>query len=341
MPKTRAAAGRLMLVDGHSVAFRAYYALPDSIRDVTDQPANALYGFMNILFRVLTDQQPTHLVVTFDLGMLAGIPDSMLLAVALSIITTWVLATRTVTHRYVEALSETDLLDTLKMGIIALVIYPLLPETPLAESALLVNASGEPSLASELGRELATADRVDLLCAFVKWSGLRVLIDALAAVVERGWARGEASPVRVLTTTYIGASEVRALDELARIGAEVRISYDDRRTRLHAKAWLFHRRIEPQLEGTLPSGIAWTALPTLSYNPVYGLAFGASLAGGGTTICNTTYKSPGVLPGMPWPLTVMAISGWPKCAAMALAPFAMISPRPWRRAIILTASVMP
>ncbi len=70
-------------------------------------------------------------VVTFTLGMLAGLPDSMLLAVALSIITTWVLATRSITHRYVEALSETDILDTLKMGIIALVIYPLLPEEPL------------------------------------------------------------------------------------------------------------------------------------------------------------------------------------------------------------------
>lgn len=70
-------------------------------------------------------------VVTFTLGMLAGSPDSMLLAVALSIITTWILATRHITHHYVEALSETDLLDTLKMGIIALVIYPLLPETPM------------------------------------------------------------------------------------------------------------------------------------------------------------------------------------------------------------------
>ena len=70
-------------------------------------------------------------VVTFALGMLAGFPDSTLLAVALSIITTWVLATRSITHRYVEALSETDLLDTLKMGIIALVIYPFLPETTL------------------------------------------------------------------------------------------------------------------------------------------------------------------------------------------------------------------
>ena len=70
-------------------------------------------------------------VVTFTLGMLTTFPDSIILSVALAIITTWVLATRTVTHRYVEGLSETDLLDTLKMGIIALVIYPLLPETPL------------------------------------------------------------------------------------------------------------------------------------------------------------------------------------------------------------------
>lgn len=116
-----------------------------------------------------------------------------------------------------------------------------MPETPLAESALLVNASGEPSLASELSRELATADRVDLLCAFVKWSGLRVLLDSLAAVVERGKEHRTAVPVRVLTTTYIGASEVRALEALAQVGAEVRISYDDRRTRLHAKAWFFHR----------------------------------------------------------------------------------------------------
>ena len=70
-------------------------------------------------------------VVTFTLGMLTTFPDSILMSVALAIITTWVLATRAVTHHYVEALSETDLLDTLKMGIIALVIYPLLPETPL------------------------------------------------------------------------------------------------------------------------------------------------------------------------------------------------------------------
>lgn len=117
----------------------------------------------------------------------------------------------------------------------------ILPETPLAESALLVNASGEPSLGRELTRELASADRVDLLCAFVKWSGLRFVLDDLAALVARARARGEPTPLRVLTTTYIGASDVRAIEELAKLGADVRISYDDRRTRLHAKAWLFHR----------------------------------------------------------------------------------------------------
>ncbi|OPY52687.1 MAG: MgtC family protein [Methanosaeta sp. PtaU1.Bin060] len=70
-------------------------------------------------------------VVTFALGMLVSFQQSTLLAVALAIFTTWILATRSMTHRYVEALSETDLLDTLKMGLMALVIYPLLPDEPL------------------------------------------------------------------------------------------------------------------------------------------------------------------------------------------------------------------
>ena len=70
-------------------------------------------------------------VVTFVLGMLTGFPENITLAVSLAIITTWILATRNIAHRYVEALNETDLLDTLKMGIVALVIYPILPNKPL------------------------------------------------------------------------------------------------------------------------------------------------------------------------------------------------------------------
>lgn len=70
-------------------------------------------------------------VLTFILGMLCGRENGISLAVALAVITTWILATRAITHRYVEALSETDILDTLKMAIITLVVYPLLPDTPL------------------------------------------------------------------------------------------------------------------------------------------------------------------------------------------------------------------
>jgi superfamily II DNA or RNA helicase len=109
------------------------------------------------------------------------------------------------------------------------------PQVPLSQSALLVNAPDEPSLGSELKRELASADRVDLLCAFLKWSGLRFVRDRLAEVAARGGC------IRVVTTTYLGATDLRAIDELATLGAEVRVSFDTKRTRLHAKAWLFHR----------------------------------------------------------------------------------------------------
>jgi len=109
------------------------------------------------------------------------------------------------------------------------------PETPLSEDALFVNAPHEPGLARELRTELNSADRVDLLCAFIVWSGIRIVLDELKAVRQRG------VPVRVITTTYTGITDPRALDELIRIGAEVKVSYDTRMTRLHAKAWLFER----------------------------------------------------------------------------------------------------
>jgi superfamily II DNA or RNA helicase len=111
------------------------------------------------------------------------------------------------------------------------------PEVPLSTSALLVNSRNQPRVGSEIQRELASADRVDLLCAFVKWNGVRILDGALQEVMER---RGPGA-VRVITTTYIGATERRAVDRLVELGAQVRVSYETRTTRLHAKAWLFHR----------------------------------------------------------------------------------------------------
>lgn len=109
------------------------------------------------------------------------------------------------------------------------------PVTPLADSALLMNAPGEPALAQELQAEMSSADRVDLLIAFVKWSGIRLVQESIEALIARG------GRLRVLTTTYTGASDPNALAALARWGADIKISFDNRRTRLHAKSWIFHR----------------------------------------------------------------------------------------------------
>lgn len=114
--------------------------------------------------------------------------------------------------------------------------YTGIPVTPLSQSALLTNAHEEPSLGSEIRGGLASADSVDLLLAFVKWTGLRVLEKELTALAEHGVR------LRVLTTTYIGATEQRALDRLVNdFGADVKVNYETKRTRLHAKAWIFHR----------------------------------------------------------------------------------------------------
>ena len=112
---------------------------------------------------------------------------------------------------------------------------PPAPATPFSQSDLLVNAEGQPNVGSELRAELPTADSVDLICAFVIWSGVRHLRDALAEVHERG------GRIRVITTTYMGATEKRAVDELVDLGAEVRVAFDARTTKLHAKAWLLER----------------------------------------------------------------------------------------------------
>ncbi|MPZ00567.1 MAG: DUF3427 domain-containing protein [Actinophytocola sp.] len=91
-----------------------------------------------------------------------------------------------------------------------------------------------PSLAAALRAELATADRVDLLCGFVRRDGLRLLDDSLNDVRRRG------VPFRVITTA--SAIERAAIDNLVRyFNAEVGIGYDAESARPRAKAWLFHR----------------------------------------------------------------------------------------------------
>jgi superfamily II DNA or RNA helicase/HKD family nuclease len=114
-------------------------------------------------------------------------------------------------------------------------VSPVRPLIPLSSSDLIVNGHHDIALGPEVRREIASADQVDLLCSFLKWSGLRLVRDELDELIKRG------KKLRVLTTAYMSTTEPRALDELEKLGAEVRVSYDTTKTRLHAKAWLFHR----------------------------------------------------------------------------------------------------
>ena len=136
------------------------------------------------------------------------------------------------------------------------------PSTPLSVTSLLMNALDEPRLGFELEREMATADHVFMVVSFIQWRGWQRLKAAFHELVSRE------VPIRLLTTTYIGATDFRAVQELSRLpNVEIKISLDGRRRRLHAKAWLFQRDNgfssvyvgSANLSGpALEDGIEWT-----------------------------------------------------------------------------------
>lgn len=136
------------------------------------------------------------------------------------------------------------------------------PATPLSTSSLLTGARHDPPLEHELRQEMATADRVDILVAFIKWTGLRLLQPAFEALAARG------VPVRIVTTSYMGASDPDAVAWLAaQPGFSVKVSYDTERTRLHAKAYHFFRRSgfstgyigsANMSRAAMTSGLEWT-----------------------------------------------------------------------------------
>jgi superfamily II DNA or RNA helicase len=110
------------------------------------------------------------------------------------------------------------------------------PETSLAISSLFTGSPADPQLVHELQEEIRSADRVDVLVSFIKWAGLRLLMPAFEELTQRG------GTIRVVTTSYMGASDAAAVEWWARLpNTHIRVSYDTQRTRLHAKAYHFHR----------------------------------------------------------------------------------------------------
>lgn len=145
---------------------------------------------------------------------------------------------------------------------------PSWPSTGLRTPALFTAGKDSPSLLAELRTELASCDQVDMLVSFIKQAGVRKMLDILRNVTAVGADGKPRTRIRVLTTTYTGATDQSALDLLAGLpGCEVKVSLDGRRTRLHAKAWIFHRRTgfgsayvgSANLSGAaLMGGLEWT-----------------------------------------------------------------------------------
>ncbi len=110
------------------------------------------------------------------------------------------------------------------------------PHTSMVESSLFTGSPSEPQLVHELQEEMRSADEVDILISFIKWSGLRLLMPAFEDLRTRN------VPVRLLTTSYMGASDAPAVEWLATLpNVSIKVSYDTDRTRLHAKAYHFKR----------------------------------------------------------------------------------------------------
>jgi superfamily II DNA or RNA helicase len=109
------------------------------------------------------------------------------------------------------------------------------PGIPLRDSVLLVNGHRDLQIGHQVALEIQSADRIDLLCAFVRFAGVRLIRAELQEFLLRG------GQMRVIASVYTGSTEKRALDELVGLGAKVKVSYETSQTRLHAKAWLFER----------------------------------------------------------------------------------------------------
>ncbi|MBK5211565.1 MAG: DUF3427 domain-containing protein [Coriobacteriia bacterium] len=111
---------------------------------------------------------------------------------------------------------------------------PKRPITSLITTSLFTGTAGI-KVGDEIRREIASADTIDLLISFIKLSGLNLIIGALQEFTQT-------KKLRVITTSYMGATDAKAVEMLSKLpNTEIKVSYDTKSARLHAKAYIFHR----------------------------------------------------------------------------------------------------